>query len=95
MLHTKSGISFDFICENRGGARDYILKDLLKGVSTEDLIRGEVFVKTYTYLNKEGDISQVEIESLQTDELIPEMTLTAVSWMNFRPFMSVKEVLQR
>lgn len=70
MLHTKSGISFDFICENRGGARDYILKDLLKGVSTGDLIRGEVFVKTYTYLNKEGDISRVEIESLQTDELI-------------------------
>lgn len=70
MLHTKSGISFDFIRENRGGARDFILKDLLQGVSTEDLIRGEVFVKTYTYLNKEGEISRVEIESLRTDELI-------------------------
>lgn len=70
MLHTKSGISFDFICEDRGGARDYILKDLLEGVSIEDLIRGEVFIETYTYLNKEGQICRVEIESLHTDELI-------------------------
>lgn len=82
MIHEKSGIEIDFAVGDNEYESKYICEDLLEGVSTEELIRGTVLEKTYTYQNDEGGVDRVEICSMHTNELIDQRNGVGIYFMD-------------